>query len=265
MDRPGIRRLRTYGELGDRFDALFEDIERLSAIEAASLDAVLKQHDVHTVLDCACGTGIQAIGLAQIGYEVVASDISSRMVAVLTEKAEARGLRIPTRRQDFRSLQPWRGLSIDAVICCGESLPLVPTRDDVHRALARMVAVASATGSLVIVGIRNYAMLGATGQEFYLHRPYRRESGLVAFDARIFRGDTVDVVQTIGELHGTRWQFTSVAARHLCLTPFQLRDAMLQAGCVDVELRDANGISDPAQAEWVMAVGQTPRRRGSRN
>jgi 2-polyprenyl-3-methyl-5-hydroxy-6-metoxy-1,4-benzoquinol methylase len=77
----------SFGDLAGDFDNLFSDVDRLSELEASSLDAIFRKIGVTRVLDCACGTGIQALGLARLGYVVAASDISSRMLDVLRAKA----------------------------------------------------------------------------------------------------------------------------------------------------------------------------------
>jgi ubiquinone/menaquinone biosynthesis C-methylase UbiE len=252
----GIR-AGSYGDLGERFDDLFEDVERLTMLEASSLESIFGQSGVRTVLDCACGTGIQAIGLAQLGYTVAASDISPRMLAVLDRKARKRGLSIPTRRQDFRSLAAWPGRTFDAVICCGESLPVVPRRGDIARALGRMVAVASESGGLLVVGLHNYALLRNRNDEFCIQRPFRDETHGFAFDARIFGTDSVEVVHTIALLQENRWRMRSVTVTHQYLTAAELRASMLVAGCCDVQLLDVTGTKQVEEAEWVLAVGTT--------
>jgi len=80
--------------MGSRFDELFDNVDRLTRLEALSLDGILRPNSVKTILDCACGTGIQAIGLAQKGYKVSASDISRKMVRILKRKATNKGLKI---------------------------------------------------------------------------------------------------------------------------------------------------------------------------
>src|ERR1035437_932389 len=116
----------SYGDMGDDFDRLFDSADEISRLDAVALDRIFAGSDVESVLDCACGTGIQAIGLASLGYHVEASDISLEMVQVVRRKAAERGLLLPTRQQDFRHLAAGSSHTYDAVVCYGGSLTLLP-------------------------------------------------------------------------------------------------------------------------------------------
>jgi len=50
------------------------------------LDKFFKQNNVNSILDITCGTGAQAIFLAEKGYNVVASDLSNEMISVAKKK-----------------------------------------------------------------------------------------------------------------------------------------------------------------------------------
>lgn len=53
----------------------------------------------HTVLEIGCGTGIEAVALAERGIHVVATDLSADMVALVARRAANRGLsNLETRR-----------------------------------------------------------------------------------------------------------------------------------------------------------------------
>lgn len=70
------------------------------------------QHGVTSVLDFACGTGAQAIPLAQKGYRVTACDISPDMLGVAQQKSP-QGLDITWKHGDMRQSQMG---TFDAVI-----------------------------------------------------------------------------------------------------------------------------------------------------
>lgn len=60
--------------------------------------------DAKTILDCAAGIGTQSLVLAEMGYEVTATDISSKMIEELEAEAAKRKLRITTK------VCPWQEL-----------------------------------------------------------------------------------------------------------------------------------------------------------
>src|SRR3954452_4028872 len=75
------------------------------------------------VLDCACGTGQLAVGLALLGLDVVATDASAGMVRRTQALADLMGVTLQV------SQAPWDGLldhlsdsAFDVVFCVGNSL-----------------------------------------------------------------------------------------------------------------------------------------------
>ena len=68
------------------------------------------------VLDCACGTGALAVGLALRGFEVTASDASPEMVARAQALAAERGVALQTATRTWAELD---GERFDAVLCVG--------------------------------------------------------------------------------------------------------------------------------------------------
>ena len=78
------------------------------------------------VLDCACGIGLLAIGLAQAGYHTEASDLSPAMVERTRELAQQHGVELQARVCDWLDLEP--GPRYDAVFCVGNSLGHVRDR-----------------------------------------------------------------------------------------------------------------------------------------
>jgi 2-polyprenyl-3-methyl-5-hydroxy-6-metoxy-1,4-benzoquinol methylase len=57
------------------------------------------------ILDCACGIGTQALGLAAAGYRVEGSDLSKPAIERARLEAAARNLVIPFRLDDMRHLR----------------------------------------------------------------------------------------------------------------------------------------------------------------
>src|SRR3989344_5236813 len=159
------RKTASYEDIGAEFDELFDDVGKLTKLEAQSLDGVLRPNGVRTVLDCACGTGMQAIGLAQLGYSVSASDISKAMVSEVRHKAVYQGVEIETKQADFTNMSSWKGRNFDAVINCGHSILYVDELDEVVQALQSMQSVTKEAG-LVVVSVHNYLKLKQEGRDF---------------------------------------------------------------------------------------------------
>lgn len=99
-------------------DALLEP-EGAAATFAEALDGLPPGA---RVLDCACGTGQLAVGLALRGYEVTASDASVGMVERTRALADARGVDVHAAVSRWDRLPATVDGPFDAVLCVGNSL-----------------------------------------------------------------------------------------------------------------------------------------------
>lgn len=68
-----------------------------------TLDGILRQHGVKTVLDLTCGTGSQVFWLAERGYGVTGADINASMLKIARQKAQQTGVTL--LQGDMRTLQ----------------------------------------------------------------------------------------------------------------------------------------------------------------
>jgi glycine/sarcosine N-methyltransferase len=82
-----------YDGLAGTYDLMFADWDASMARQAAQLSEFVPPGA--RVLDCACGIGTQAIGLAMRGYEVVGADLSPKAASRAVAEASARGVSLP--------------------------------------------------------------------------------------------------------------------------------------------------------------------------
>ena len=86
-----------YDDLTEHYHLIFEDWDRSIQQQASILGPLLERyagHAVLSILDCACGIGTQALGLAQLGHKIVASDLSRSSVARAQREARRLGVEI---------------------------------------------------------------------------------------------------------------------------------------------------------------------------
>ena len=94
-----------YDELAVVYHLIFDDWDAAIARQAEGLQRLLPPPDqAGLVLDGACGIGTQALGLAVRGYRLEGSDLSEAAVRRARREAAARGLSIPFRVDDLRTL-----------------------------------------------------------------------------------------------------------------------------------------------------------------
>lgn len=87
--------------------------EANSTVINQCIENILKQHQVTTVLDLACGTGSQVFWLAKRGYDVVGYDLNAKMLQIAKHKAQKEKLNIKFIKGDMRSTQAGQ---FDAVV-----------------------------------------------------------------------------------------------------------------------------------------------------
>ncbi|MFG2459927.1 class I SAM-dependent methyltransferase [Streptomyces sp. NPDC048523] len=148
-----------YDSLAPDYHRIFADWDTSMARQAAVLGALLGPGP-HRVLDCSCGIGTQAIGLALAGHRVVGSDLSPVAAARAGAEAAARGARLPTAAADMRRL-PFVPSVFDVVVCADNSLAHLLTAPDVEAALAEMRRVLR-DGGLLLLTLRDYDKIRRT-------------------------------------------------------------------------------------------------------
>ena len=72
---------RFYRRVATRHRLFYADWPAVVRAEGEWLASLLGPLDARTVLDCTCGIGTQALGLAQQGYEVTGSDLIEENLA----------------------------------------------------------------------------------------------------------------------------------------------------------------------------------------
>ena len=123
-----------YDSMAPHYDKLFGDWQAATREQAIILNKLFRDQgfdNTARILDCACGIGTQAIGLASLGYSVTASDISSAELAEAKKRAENNNVRAeligdafhvmpPVVRLIFSVFGPERMIIVsDALRCCG--------------------------------------------------------------------------------------------------------------------------------------------------
>lgn len=151
---------RFYDELADDYTALFADWYASVRRQGEVIDSLIRRHvprGAPSVLDCACGIGTQAIGLALRGYVVAGTDISGAAVARAREEAARLGVSVPFEVADVRSL-PSVEVPFDVVIAIDNALPHLVEPGDLSAALSSIGAVLRHRG-LFLASIRDYEAL----------------------------------------------------------------------------------------------------------
>ncbi|MCF3130981.1 class I SAM-dependent methyltransferase [Streptomyces olivochromogenes] len=137
-----------YDELADDYHLIYADWDAGIRRQGDALDGLIGQRNA-SVLDCSCGIGTQAIGLALRGHRVTGTDLSVRAAARAAREAAHRNVTLRTAAADMRRL-PFPDGRFDTVVCADNALPHLLTEQDVHAALAEMRRVLRPAGLLLL-------------------------------------------------------------------------------------------------------------------
>jgi glycine/sarcosine N-methyltransferase len=229
-----------YDELASDYHLIFADWDAAIAWEAGIIAGLLRELGLAdgAVLDASCGIGTQAIGLAQAGFAVTATDISPASVERCAREASARGLAIATGVADMRDLAFGDAGGFDAAVSFDNALPHLLADADLAAACAALRRVLR-PGGVLLSSIRDY-------DEILRERPSgdppRR---LVTGDGEriVFQvwdwlsDDRYDLRHFILRRGTAGWSVSERTTTYRALTRAALSDALRRAGFEEVAWR----------------------------
>ena len=152
--------LKFYDGLAEHYHLIFEDWEKSIERQANAIDRLIVPAGSATsqkILDCSCGIGTQALGLARRGHRVVASDLSPKAVARAKREAQKRGLEIEFQVADMTSLAEIADSDFDVVASLDNALPHLEPEQ--VAAAVRAIGGKLKPGGLLVASIRDYDRL----------------------------------------------------------------------------------------------------------
>lgn len=164
-----------YNNMATQYDKLFLDWEAATKEQAIILDRLFSESGFNRtarILDCACGIGTQAIGLAALGYPVTASDISDGELAEASARAVKNGVRICFKHADFCALSDTFSEQFDIVIAMDNALPHMLTGEALETAV-KSITGRIRPGGIFVASIRDYDSLLAEKPPYsppYIHK-----------------------------------------------------------------------------------------------
>ena len=162
-----------YDDLSADYDR-FVNWEGRLAVELPFIERQLEGVGARRVLDAACGTGRHAIALAERGYEVVGADVSEGMIVQARRNAAAQGVTLTFVQAGFGHLAAALEGPFDAVLCLGNSLPHVLTREALVATLEDW-AMLLRTGGLLFVQMRNFDRVLTSGDRWMPPQAHQEE------------------------------------------------------------------------------------------
>ena len=150
--------LNFYNELASDYHLIFADWRKSVIRQGRILDRIIRNRtktNSLSILDCSCGIGTQAIGLALRGYDVRGTDLSPASVKQARKEARSFGVSVNFGVADFRTLEQQVPGDFDVVISCDNSLPHLLNMKDLRLAIKNMHAKLRPRG-LLLITMRDY-------------------------------------------------------------------------------------------------------------
>lgn len=191
-----------YDNMAAQYDKLFLDWRSTTREQAEILDRIFSAYGFDRtahVLDCACGIGTQAIGLAALRYPVTASDISDGELAEAKKRAEENRVEIRFEHADFCALSRTFTERFDIVIAMDNALPHMLTAEALESAVWS-IAGQIRPGGIFVASIRDYDSLLKSKPPYsppYIHQTDRGRR--VSFQTWVWEGDNYHLTQYIIE------------------------------------------------------------------
>lgn len=238
-----------YDNMANQYDKLFSDWQAATREQAVILDKLFNDFGFDktaSVLDCACGIGTQAIGLAALGYRVTASDISDGELAEAARRAENNGVDIHFEHADFRSLSDTFSEPFDIVIAMDNALPHMLTGDALESAVKSIIGQVR-PGGLFAASIRDYDSILADKPSYsppYIHKTNNGQR--VCFQTWDWSGDNYRLTQYIID-DGDDLQVSKFVCEYRATCREELTNLLLAAGCQEVvwKFPDKTGFYQP--------------------
>ena len=225
-----------YDNLAAQYDKLFQDWQATTREQAQLLDQIfLKQgfSRTATVLDCACGIGTQAIGLAALGYPVTASDISRSELEEAARRAAENRVTLRLERADFRALEETFSETFDILLCMDNALPHMLSPGDLASAI-RSITGRMAPGGIFVASIRDYDALLQTKPAYSPPYIHKTEAGQrVSFQTWDWNGDAYTLTQYILD-DGETLQASRFPCRYRAIRRCEITELLRASGCSEV-------------------------------
>jgi len=238
-----------YDDMASQYDKLFLDWKSTTKEQAVILNKIFTDngfdHNAH-LLDCACGIGTQAIGLAGLGYNVTASDISDSELSEAKKRADENGVRIQFEHADFCALSDTFKEQFDIIIAMDNALPHMPTEEALGKAV-KSIANQIKSGGLFVASIRDYDDLLKKKPPYsapYIHKTAKGQR--VSFQTWRWNDENYHLTQYIIDDEDTL-QIHKFECEYRATRRAELTDLLLAGGCTKVlwKLPEETGFYQP--------------------
>jgi SAM-dependent methyltransferase len=120
-----------------------------------------------SILDCACGTGIELVHLAKLGGRVAGCDKSAAMLSQARSLFDSLGLSAPLIQCEWKELPNKIADRYDLVLCTGNSISHCLDCSEMELSVRGMAEMLKKSGTLV-VAVRNWERIVKENPRFWV-------------------------------------------------------------------------------------------------
>ena len=234
--------------LGPVYDWSLGDFEQAAArAEAQLVAAGIGPGGGGLAVDLGCGSGRQSIPLLRLGYRVLALDTCRVLLEAL--EVRARGLPLRAVEEDLRRFRRHLAEPAQAIVCMGDVLIHLESRDDVRALLAEAARSLAPDGRLVLA----FRDLTSLPTRFV---PVRSDDTRILTCVLDEDGPFVVVNDVLHERRQAGWAMTVSSYRKLRLSAEDVRADAAAAGLDVTLVREEQG---------TVTVAARPARGGRSN
>lgn len=238
-----------YNNLATQYDKLFLDWQATTREQAEIMSIIFQDNGFDytaRILDCACGIGTQAIGLASLGYTVTASDISDGELAEAKKRAAENNVKISFKQADFCALSDAFAEKYDIIIAMDNALPHMLSSGELEAAIKSIVNQIEANG-MFVASIRDYDSLLLQKPPYsppYIHKTDRGQR--VSFQTWVWNDEHYKLTQYIIDDEETL-QVSKFECEYRATRREEMTKLLLANGCTEVvwKFPDETGFYQP--------------------
>lgn len=228
-----------YDALAGSYELIFHDWQQTVRRQGAVLHDFIQAQGFGPaldLLDCTCGIGTQALGLAGQGYHVHATDLSPTAVQRAADYAADFNLTLTFGVADLLKLSSEVAGDFDVVISCDNAFAHFIDDADLHTAVQQAAAKLRANG-LLLISIRDYDQIVQELPRSTLPNVSDLPGGRrIVYQVWDWTTDahSYELSMFVTLQDGDDWQTTCLKSRLRALQRADLSAALEQAGLHDV-------------------------------
>lgn len=226
-----------YDNIATHYDKLFLDWQATTKEQAEILDKIFKNNgfdNTAKILDCACGIGTQSIGIAKLGYDVTASDISKGELQEAEKRANENNVNIIFKEANFCALSDTFMDKYDIIIAMDNALPHMLKSSDLESAIKSIVNQIKENG-IFVASIRDYDSLlleKPTYSPPYIHKTDKGQR--VSFQTWVWNEENYQLTQYIIDDEDVL-QVSKFDCEYRATRREEMTKLLLAHGCTNVE------------------------------